>query len=202
MARPKEFDRDSALLIAIEVFADRGFEGTSTETLLKAMGLNRQSLYDTYGSKRALYLEALRRYNRENAARIVQDIVRAPTPMTGLEQALSSFAHHAAERPNASCLGVSSILEFGLRDADVLAAGEVSHSMLAAAIGDAVARAQIAGQIRSDIDANSAADFLLGTFAGLKVSARGGMPPERLQQMARLAVQALSPANSTKRKRL
>ena len=194
MGRPKEFDREQALAIAIDVFGDHGFEGTSTETLLKAMNLNRQSLYDTYGSKRALYLEALRRYTHGGAERVVRDIAFGPTPFEGLKHAMLSFAQDAADRPNAGCLGVSSILEFGLRDADVLAARSESHEMWVRAIADAVASAQASGEIRHDIDVRAAADFLLGTFAGLKVSARGGMPADRLCQMALLALQALTAA--------
>ena len=57
MARPKEFDRDSALQKAVDVFCDRGYDGTSTEELLRAMDISRQSLYDTFGDKRQLYLD-------------------------------------------------------------------------------------------------------------------------------------------------
>src|ERR1700678_3364318 len=46
MARPKEFDQDLALMHAIGVFASYGYEGTSTEALIEAMGISRQSLYD------------------------------------------------------------------------------------------------------------------------------------------------------------
>ena len=62
MARSKEFDRDAALQAAILTFAARGFEGTSTDDLLLAMGIGRRSMYDTFGDKRQLYLAALRRY--------------------------------------------------------------------------------------------------------------------------------------------
>jgi len=68
MARPKEFDREIAVKRAVHVFCDRGFEGTSTEDLLRGMGISRQSMYDTFGDKRALYVEALRRYITERVA--------------------------------------------------------------------------------------------------------------------------------------
>jgi TetR/AcrR family transcriptional repressor of nem operon len=194
MARPKEFNRDEALATAIEVFADHGFEGTSTEALLGAMKLNRQSLYDTYGSKRALYLEALQRYTLDSTSRIVADIKRGTTPLAGLSGALSSFALEAAEQPNASCLGVGAVLEFGLRDADVVAAATASHAMLIGAINGAIVAAQQQGEIRSDIDVDAAADFLQGIFSALKVSARGGMSAARLEKMAGLALYALSPS--------
>jgi len=71
VARPREFDRDEALAKAIKVFASHGFEGASTETLLNGMGISRQSMYDTFGDKRRLYLEALQRYSSESTAEII-----------------------------------------------------------------------------------------------------------------------------------
>ncbi len=192
MARPKQFDRDKALAIAIEVFADHGYEGASTEALLKAMGLNRQSLYDTYGSKRQLYLEALQRYNRENVEQIAHDIAAGPTPLAGLERALAGFVERAVQRPDPSCLGVSAICEFGLRDPDVLAAGAASHALLQDAVTGAIEQAKAERQVRADSETAAAADFFLATLAGLKVSARGGISPERLRKMAHLAIRALA----------
>jgi TetR/AcrR family transcriptional regulator, transcriptional repressor for nem operon len=191
VARPKQFDRDDALAAAIEVFADRGYEGTSTEALLKAMGVNRQSLYDTYGSKRELYLEALQRYARENTDQIARDIALGPTPLAGLERGLFGFIERAVGRPDPSCLGVSAICEFGLRDADVTAAGAASHAVLASAVADALERAKLDGEVRAEIEIGPAADLYLALLAGLKVSARGGASANRLRQMARLAMQAL-----------
>jgi TetR/AcrR family transcriptional regulator, transcriptional repressor for nem operon len=65
VARPKEFDRDKALKRAMEVFWEHGYEATSTDQLLKAMGIGRQNLYDTFGDKRRLFLEALGLYATE-----------------------------------------------------------------------------------------------------------------------------------------
>jgi len=66
MARPKEFDRDEALQKAIGVFCDKGYAAASTDELMRAMKISRQSMYDTFGDKRRLYLEAYRRYIAES----------------------------------------------------------------------------------------------------------------------------------------
>src|SRR5712671_3105788 len=63
MARQKEFNREEALQKAMEVFWSRGYEAASIQDLVKHMGINRQSLYDTFGDKHALYLQALDRYS-------------------------------------------------------------------------------------------------------------------------------------------
>src|SRR5947207_627592 len=54
MARHKEFDRDETLQKAMEVFWSRGYEAASIGDLVKHMGINRQSLYDTFGDKHTL----------------------------------------------------------------------------------------------------------------------------------------------------
>ena len=56
MPRPKEFDRDEALQAAIGVFCEKGYAAASTDELMRAMKISRQSMYDTFGDKRQLYL--------------------------------------------------------------------------------------------------------------------------------------------------
>ena len=62
MARPKEFDQEKALRKAISLFSKQGFAATSTDDLMRVMDVGRQSMYDTFGDKRALFLKALKMY--------------------------------------------------------------------------------------------------------------------------------------------
>ena len=77
MARQKEFDRDEVLHRAMELFWMRGYEGTSIQDLVKYMGINRQSIYDTFGDKHTLFLQSLDRY-REIQSRKVFDVLERP----------------------------------------------------------------------------------------------------------------------------
>src|SRR5258707_8496431 len=77
MARHREFDRDEVLHKAMEVFWSRGYSAASIQDLVKHMGINRQSLYDTFGDKHALYLLALDRY-REVESRKVFELLERP----------------------------------------------------------------------------------------------------------------------------
>ncbi len=77
MARQKEFNRDEVLHRAMEVFWMRGYEGTSIQDLVKYMGINRQSIYDTFGDKHTLFLQSLDRY-REIQSRKVFDVLERP----------------------------------------------------------------------------------------------------------------------------
>jgi len=68
MARPKEFDQAAALETAMEVFWTRGYEATTMGDLRKAIGIGRQSLYDTFGDKEQLFAAALDQHLRQRVA--------------------------------------------------------------------------------------------------------------------------------------
>ena len=73
MGRPRSFDEDTILEAAAGVFVRGGYEGTSIDDLVKALGLHRGSLYQAFGSKRGLFLAALRRYVHTDIAALALD---------------------------------------------------------------------------------------------------------------------------------
>jgi AcrR family transcriptional regulator len=192
MARPREFDRDTALQRAIDTFSMHGFEGTSTPMLLEAMKIGRQSLYDTFGDKRALYLEALRRYSEDSTGATLSAMFASESVPRGIEQALLAFAAEATGNARA-CLGIHAVTEFGTAAPDVAAVtAEVTARTLLAfesRMRDGVAR----GELAAGLDPAEAAQFLLATLSGLKVAARGGASHHVLEGIVRVALRALTP---------
>src|SRR5258705_11306701 len=85
MARPKEFDQEKALRKAIRLFSQQGFAATSTDDLLRVMNIGRQSMYDTFGDKHRLYVEALERYQRESVAENIRRLQSPVSPLPGIE---------------------------------------------------------------------------------------------------------------------
>ncbi|MGH6613773.1 TetR/AcrR family transcriptional regulator [Sphingomonas sp.] len=192
MARPREFDRDVALAGAIATFAGQGYEGTSTDILLKRMGIGRQSLYDTFGDKRRLYLEALRSYCRASTTEMIDLLNSHPSARAGLEAALLAFAARPASLPEHGCLGVGAICEFGISDPDVSAIVAASGAILLSAFAAAVEQGKAAGEFPADLVPEAAAHFLAATLTGLKVTARGGAGTEVLRNIVRMALRSLT----------
>ncbi|WP_433040108.1 TetR/AcrR family transcriptional regulator [Dactylosporangium sp. CS-033363] len=62
MGRPRGFDEEAVVRAAVELFAQRAYDGLSVDDLVTGLGVHRNSLYKTFGSKRGLYLTALRKY--------------------------------------------------------------------------------------------------------------------------------------------
>jgi AcrR family transcriptional regulator len=68
MGRPRAFDEDQVVRAAAELFGHRSYDGVSVDDLVNHLGLHRNSLYKTFGSKRGLYLRALHWYLRQPVA--------------------------------------------------------------------------------------------------------------------------------------
>jgi TetR/AcrR family transcriptional repressor of nem operon len=75
MGRPRGFDEDQVVRAAAELFAQHSYDGTSVDDLVKHLGVHRGSLYKTFGSKRGLYLRALRRHVDEDIAALARAVV-------------------------------------------------------------------------------------------------------------------------------
>lgn len=191
MVRPKEFDRDEALLAAIGAFAEQGYGATSTDTLLRAMGISRQSLYDTFGDKRRLYLEALQRYNADSVAELILALHGGAATLKSLEAALMALAARWSAQPALGCMGVTAICEFGRADAEVAALGDMAGRTLLSALERLFSDAKAGGALGAEVEPRSAAQFVAATLSGMRVAARGGASLETLRGIVRLAIRSL-----------
>ena len=196
MARPKEFERETALQRAIAVFSQHGYEGTSTEALLRAMGINRQSMYDTYGDKRQLYLEALQRYVASSVSDQLRALNAPPAAIRGLAAHLDDVVDRALVEARPSCLGLGAICEFGRSDPHVTKLTDAAARNLIAALERRIAEAKSAGDVSKEVDVTEAAQFIAATITGIKMAARAGASARTLRGIARMALRSLSGARS------
>src|SRR5258707_14880541 len=122
MARPKEFDRDRALMKAMELFWQQGYEATSTDDLVRAIGIGRQSMYDTFGDKHRLYLEALRLYEANSGAEFFKRIYESPSPFVAICDYILCIAGGTSADRARGCFIVNATNELAASDPDVPAA--------------------------------------------------------------------------------
>jgi TetR/AcrR family transcriptional regulator, transcriptional repressor for nem operon len=191
MARPKEFDREAALAAAMLVFWAKGYDATSTDDLRHAIGIGRQSLYDTFGGKRTLYLEALRRYQDDSVAARVKTLRAAASPLSAIEQFLVAVARETPTQRAMGCMGVRAICDFGTTDPDVSALGKSAGAVVEAALEATLRKAKAKNEVRPSVDVRAAARFLQATLTGLKIAARAGSTPTALRGIAEVAVDGL-----------
>ena len=191
MARHKEFNRDKALDSALATFRKNGFGATTTDDLRLAMGIGRQSFYDTFKGKRETYLEALRKYNSDRVHGYFEIFRQSGSPLKALEGMLTSISVESLKDRALSCLGVSSICEFGSSDAEISSINGAAASSIKSVLEKLILEAKNKNEIRSSLDPKKTAFYLLSVFSGVRVSARAGASPEELNAIAAIAIDGL-----------
>jgi TetR/AcrR family transcriptional regulator, transcriptional repressor for nem operon len=120
MARPKAFDREVALGQAMYTFWKCGYEATSMQDLVDAMGINRQSLYDTFGDKHTLYLEALERYRCTDGQEFIKFLDETKPLRKRLENAFAAIIKQSLEdKDRKGCFIANATLELASCDTTV-----------------------------------------------------------------------------------
>ena len=192
MARQREFDRDDVIRKAMGVFWQKGFAATSTDDLLAAMGIGRQSMYNTFGDKRSLYLEVLRAYQGSAIAGHVARLTAPASPLDGVRDLLAGLAMEDDAERALGCLGVGSVGEFGVRDAEVAGIRNRENRVLEQALAERMQEARARGEVPADVDVPSAVGFVVTTMTGLQVAARAGVPAADMRARADFAVSRLA----------
>jgi AcrR family transcriptional regulator len=191
MVRPREFDRDAALEKAMLLFWEKGFAATSTDSLVKAMGIGRQSLYNAFGDKRQLYLEVLQSYREMSLGGHLKRLNEPESPLAGISALLSGLAA-ADDRVRAlGCLGVGSVGEFGTSDPELRQLSEATGALMASRIATRIREGQKVGEIALRFDVDEAASFVLLTMTGLQLAARSGASIAEIHKLAKFAVDCL-----------
>jgi TetR/AcrR family transcriptional repressor of nem operon len=190
MARPKEFDQDKALRKAIRLFSQQGFAATSTDELMRAMGVGRQSMYDTFGDKRALFLSALEMYVTESVDAINMELEKPGSALSAVRNALVTFAERSDLSSAEGCMGLNAISEFGQRDASVTRITRNAARLQRQTLLRVLTRAKNEGELTSDADLDSLAGFFESTLAGIRMSAKAGKSRQALRNIATVAGRA------------
>ena len=178
MARQKAFDREAALDRAMGAFWRKGYTATSVEDLVARMGIQRGSLYATFGDKRSLFCSAFDRYQRV-VVRELFEVLEAPgSGLAAIRRFFRLRVHGALDRSRPpGCLVTNSAVELSRRDRGVSARVNRSLAMLEAAFLRALSRARAQGELSATRDLRALARFLTSSAQGLSVMAKAF--PER-----------------------
>jgi TetR/AcrR family transcriptional repressor of nem operon len=177
--RPRSFDEQEILSTAMHLFYQHGYHGTSSRLLQQETGLTAPSLYHSFGSKRDLFLAALRRYAEFTLNHLFVDLTNGAQGIDDVEIMLDQLwiAIEAPERP-LGCLVLNTRGEFGTADPDILAICDDFTQQQAAAIHDAFSRAATLGEISPDNVENRVLAFRMMLNGVQNLSRTNGMTDE------------------------
>jgi AcrR family transcriptional regulator len=182
--RPRQFDKPGAIRLALNLFWERGYEGVTTTELTRAMGIHSPSLYQAFGDKAGVFRAAVELYAFE-WRRIVEKIEAAPS-FSDVLDVLSSNAtgrFPKGDHPG-GCLFL--VAQLGLRPErsflEAIVVGYRKHflDLMVGRASDAVAN----GELRSDVDPQSLARFIMAVVQGMAMQARDGATSSDLESIA------------------
>lgn len=195
MARPKEFDPERALAKAMHIFWRLGYENTSMEALMKEMGIAKQSLYDTFGDKRALYLKALTHYRDQTNSLGQKVLNEIPCVRDGFRKLLFGIAAETREQHERGCLLLSANLQRDPKDSVIRDFLRDNQARVETIFREALVRAQKQGELPPQQDPAALARFFIVTIQGMRSMARLRSDRKALEQVARVALAVFRPAN-------
>ncbi len=190
----KQFDTEVALRSAMEVFWQRGYEGAGMRELLERMGIARKSLYDTFGSKRELFLRALRLYSDSELAAVRQTLDRDGSALDNLREVLNGWQDACGAEERRGCLLGNNIAHFSGDDVEMMSLLRLHLESLERAFARAIEKAQRDGEIGTDADPADLARMLVATAQGLALMARVRDDDGFAESVVRRTLAALQPS--------
>jgi TetR/AcrR family transcriptional repressor of nem operon len=191
MARIKTFDKTNVLDRAVELFWQKGCQGTSMQDLVDHLGISRSSLYDTYGDKGQLFLAALEQYRHQTGAALLAILEGATAAKPVLRQLFEVIIEESLVEQPKGCLMVNTAVEAPLLDSQVAQVVEENRLEMVAALGRLLERGQSSGEISTRHPARTLAGFVFNTITGIRVSARAKVDHQVLEDIVEVTMSAL-----------
>lgn len=189
----KDFDVDVAVDRAMKVFWAKGYDSTSISDLTEAMQINKGSLYNAFGSKKALFTQSLLKYDRENHQATIKQLEALDSPLTAIRTLFDFLiAESQTDAERKGCLLVNTALDLPNHSQEV-------QRMVTSALEDLeqffrrmIALGQERGEVPAKLDAREAAKSLLAQVVGLRVLARGAFDAKSLKAIGTQALEHIS----------
>ncbi len=189
--RPRGFDREAALEAAMLLFWRKGFAATSMSDLCEAMGIGSPSLYAAFGSKEALYLEAVEYYVRTQGPPVWGKLAEATTARAGIEKLLTAWTETLpkSRATPAGCMALLAAVGDEWPAAIVRVVRKVRLEMLDT-LRSRLEAAVAEGELPASTDIDGLSRFYLSVFQGMAVQAKDGATQAELRNVAAAAMAA------------
>ena len=171
MPRSEEFNREHAVRQAMNVFWEKGYNGTSMQDLVDATGLNRSSIYNSFGSKHELYKTTLEFYQKESGGLFHKALLNAKNPLGAIRLLFESFLPEIlSEEGNRGCYAMNCKSELGNQEGDIrkwlLANQENTLNVFSGLIKEG----QEQGIINTKEDSKTYAYYIFKAFQGFRMT--------------------------------
>lgn len=189
----KSFDMAKATEDAMKLFWRKGYVGSSLNDLIEATGVNRGSLYNAFGGKQALFVEALLRYDTSNRKATLAKLAAMGEPLLAIRTLFDGLVQESIQdTEKKGCFLVNTALELPHHEPEVQEIVRNGMGELENFFREMIEQGQGKGEIPNDIPAAETAKSLVSLFVGIRVMARGAFDEKSLRASADQALRLVS----------
>ncbi|WP_024544807.1 TetR/AcrR family transcriptional regulator [Picosynechococcus sp. NKBG15041c] len=193
VGRKLAFNRNAALEKAMELFWEKGYSATSLTELLDYMGIQRQSLYNTFGNKHDLFLEAIAYYGKVAVRQLEERLNYSASPLDNVRNLFYQTAENAKILGCRGCFVVNAMIELAPHDPQVAALVEQIAQKVERIFAQTLDQAIANGELPENFDSPKTARYLYHVLLGLNTRIKGIPNPEHLRETLDLALLVLQP---------
>lgn len=187
----KQFNRDETLDRIMQTFWLQGYEATSMQDIVSCSGVNRASLYATWGDKHALFLSALESYD-QNRKKMLTRLAETSSARAAIAAVFESFLSGVSQdTPNRGCFMTNTALELAAHDPAIRKIVAEAQSGVEDFFARMIRKGKANGEFNSGLRTREAARGLLASFIGLLVLMRSRPERSLLQGIVQDALRRL-----------
>lgn len=157
---------------AMEFFWRNGYNSSSPQEILQALGLSRSSLYDTFGDKHTLFISTLKRYREKNTGAVIKMLEESQNVLETIKELMQATRKGCVEGGIRGCLMVNSKVEMAMSDVEVAGIVKENREAQEEAFAKAIKRGQDAGVINKNQTVKAYARYVINTLWGLSTYAK------------------------------
>jgi AcrR family transcriptional regulator len=173
MSKTAKFDRQQVIDKAKDLYWEKGFHATSMRNLQDVVDMRPGSIYAAFGSKEALFKEALAHYTEIGLASLQDCEQQAASPLSGLKLFMKNIVIESqCSAPNGMCMLAKTVAELTSEHQELLDAAKESLKRMEAAFAAVLTRAKAAGELAPDKDPQELARCIQVQIAGLRTYAK------------------------------
>jgi len=189
--RPAEFDRQQALEKSMELFWRNGYEATSLAALIEEMGIGRQSLYNAFGDKHSLFVEAAQHYINSNGQHFLDSLQASGSPLGNVRKAMEQVVDSLTSGECRGCFVTNAIVELAPHDEEVRKLVRAMLNRVEKTIKSTLDRAVEKEELSPQSDTRAIARFLNSTVHGLVVMHKASASRASLKDVLKIALTTL-----------
>ena len=193
MARPVEFDEEKVLSKAMEQFWREGYEASSIQKLLDCTGINRGTLYNSFGDKETFFKSCVDQYGLITEAQILRSL---QNEKLGAWNAIEAYFDEAIlnvsnKHRSMGCMLVNSLCESINYDRSIKKVVQDSLVFIRKAILLRLKEAKGKRKLKKGVSEEFAADVLMNALYGIRVNSRANKSSKHLQSLIKHSIDNL-----------